>query len=356
MNRGWLRRLRAVFILAAAALAGIPPAIAGAHYQITRFDDLLGWQGGDQKAALAAFVKSCQDISAKPWGPLCKLAETGPDARSFFQMFFLPVVVRPDKTALFTGYFEPVLKGSLYRVGHFKYPIYMKPKNLTPGDPKLTRKAIDAGALEHKGLEIAYVDNPVEAYYLHVQGSGRIDLTNGNQIQVGYAGENGQAYRSAARELVRKGEIPAEEASIQGLKNWFRKNPKKGMEALDYNPSYVFFRRLSIMPGRKDSGRDGPLGALERPLTAGRSIAVDPKYTQMGAPVWIEMGGQNSIRRLVVAQDVGAAIKGPQRADIFYGTGDEAGRRAGRIRNQGRMVVLLPIPIAERLVAGGSGR
>ncbi len=346
-RRTWWNLIQPALLAVAVVAAPASALAASPRYRLIGFDDLIGWTKDNQRAALAAFVKSCDDISAKPWGPLCKLAKTGPDARQFFELFFLPVVVRPDKTALFTGYFEPILKGSLYRVGEYKYPIYMKPPDLKPKDPGLTRKAIDAGALEHKGLEIAYVNDPVGAYYLHVQGSGRINLTNGNQIQVGYAGENGHIYRSAARELVRRGEIPASQASITGLRNWFRKNPKKGLEALEFNPSYVFFRRLGTNPGKT-----GPLGALERPLSAGRSLAIDPKYTQLGAPVWIEMGGQTAMRRLMVAQDVGAAIKGPQRADIFFGTGDTAGQRAGKIHNTGRMVELLPIEIANRLVPG----
>jgi len=341
-----IRQALAAFLI----LIAVAPlsAEAGSNYQALRFDELLGWEDDNHAEALAAFLESCVDINAPEWKPLCVYAATGPDAQFFFETFFIPVVVRPKRKALFTGYFEPVLNGSLYKVGKYQYPIYSMPKSLTPKDPELTRAAIDGGALKYKGLEIAYVDDPVEAYFLHIQGSGRIKLTNGNTIRVGYAGENGHVYRSAPQELVRQGEIPLSQASIGGLREWVRKNPAKGREVLGFNASYVFFRRLEIL-----QADTGPLGALERPLTALRSIAVDPKYTQMGAPVWIEKGGRDVLRRLMIAQDVGSAIRGPQRADIFFGTGIEAGRQAGRVKDRGRMVVLLPIEIANRLAPEG---
>ncbi len=342
-----IRVWRALAIaLGAAVLAA--PAFAGQQYRAIRFDQLLGWKNDDHKGALSAFVNSCQDISGRDWAALCKLAATRPDATTFFESFFVPVVVRPDKTALFTGYFEPILNGSLYKVGKYRYPVYRKPKKLTPRDPGLTRAKIENGALENKGLEIAYVDDPVALYYMHIQGSGIIKLTNGNIIRVGYSGENGHIYRSAAKEMVRRGEISKNKASIKGISAWFQKNPEKGRRALQFNASYVFFRRIGIV-----ASGSGPYGALDRPLIALRSIAVDPKFTQMGAPVWIEKGGRDEMRRLMVAQDVGSAIKGPQRADIFFGTGNDAGQLAGQTRDRGRMVVLLPIAIANRLAPEG---
>ncbi len=337
-------RLAGVILALAGFSIAVTPAFAERRYKTLRFDQLLGWETDDHTAALNTFLDSCPDIRAREWKALCAFAATAPDAKVFFEAFFTPIMASPDRTALFTGYFEPVLNGSLYRVGKYKYPLYKKPKSLTRADPSLTRAAIDNGALKHKGLEIAYVDDPVEAYYLHIQGSGRINLTNGNSIRVGYAGENGHVYRSAARELVRLGEISFAEASIEGIKAWAKRNPEKGLQALQFNASYVFFRQIDTLA--PDSG---PLGALERPMTAMRSIAVDPKFTQMGAPVWVEKGGQGAFRRLMVAQDVGAAIKGPQRADIFFGTGSEAGKLAGKTKDGGRMIMLLPIAIASRL-------
>ncbi len=342
-------------ILAALAIAVASTATAGLaetqrmpRYKALRFDQLLGWEKDDLSAALKAFVISCPDISAREWAPLCAYAAAGPDARTFFETFFTPVLVRPDKNALFTGYFEPQLFGSRKKEGPYQTPVYRMPTQ-TGQDGKLpTRAEIDAGALEGKGLEIAWVSDPVEAYYLHIQGSGKILLADGTSVRVGYAGENGHVYRSAAREMIRQGDITMTEASIEGIRAYVQKNPERGRAFLQHNASYVFFREL------KDHGDDtGPMGALYRPISSMRSIAVDPRYTQMGAPVWIEKGGFSALRRLVVAQDVGSAIKGPQRADIFFGTGDEAGKLAGQTKDGGRMVVLLPNAIARRLTPEG---
>ena len=341
------RKFAAAFAALAITTSAAPLLAGGLHHAI-RFDQLLGWDQDDHEAALSAFLKSCRDIRKTEWKGLCDYAATRPHAKTFFETFFTPIVVRPGSKALFTGYFEPVLNGSLYRQGPYQYPIYAKPKDLTPKDPDLTRAKIDDGALRHKGLEIAYVDDPVEAYFLHIQGSGRIKLSNGNTIRVGYAGENGHVYRSAPGELVRLGEVPGNQASIAGLRNWVRRNPEKGREALQFNASYVFFQRLETL-----TADSGPLGALSRPITPLRSLAVDPRYTQMGAPVWVEKGGRNALRSLMIAQDVGAAIKGPQRADIYFGTGTEAGLAAGQVKDSGRMVVLLPIEIANRLAPEG---
>ena len=341
-------QIAAAILLATTLTVTSNLAWAGPKYKALRFDQLIGWSNDDHKAALTVFANSCEDISASEWKPICSAAATQPHARTFFETFFTPILVRPDATALFTGYFEPVLNGSLYKVGPYQYPVYRKPENLTPADPGLTREAIDNGALKYKGLEIAYVDDPVELYYLQIQGSGRINLTNGNVVRVGYAGENGHVNRSAAAELIRIGELTPDQATIEGVQKWFRENPLKGPKALQFNASYVFFRDIEHL-----SSNSGPLGALERPLTALRSIAVDPRYNQLGAPVWIEKGGKLKIQRLMIAQDVGAAIKGPQRADIFFGTGTLAGKLAGKIKDPGRMVLLLPNAIALRLAPEG---
>lgn len=279
-----------VALVVSLAAVATGPAKAGPNYKAVPFSQLLDWDADDHGSALLAFLDSCEDISVPEWKPLCVFAATKPNARTFFETFFTPVIVRPDRKALFTGYFEPQLNGSLYKMGPYQYPVHKKPKNLEPKDPNLTRAAIGAGALVHKGLEIAYVDDPVELYYLHIQGSGRIKLTNGNIIRIGYAGENGRVYRSAAGELVRQGEISAGNASIEGIRSWVRKNPIKG---------------------------------------------------------------HNAMQRLMVAQDVGSAIKGPQRADIFFGTGAFAGKLAGQTKDSGRMVVLLPHKIAQRLAPEG---
>jgi membrane-bound lytic murein transglycosylase A len=334
--------------LAAVIVAGSAVAVLaqiGPRYHTVGFDDLLGWAEDDHTAALGAFLKSCEDISAREWAPLCTFAADAPDARRFFETFFVPVVVRPAKRALFTGYYEPILDGSRVRQGRFQTPIFAPPR--VPKDEFghwPSRAEIDAGALTGLATPIVWVDDPVAAYYLHIQGSGRVRLRDGSTIRLGYAAENGHIFRSAARELLRLGLISPSAANLTGMRAYYERNPDLGRTALNFNDSYVFFREIGKMPEEH-----GPLGALERPMTAERTIAVDPQFTQMGAPVWIEKGGRDPIRRLMVAQDTGAAIKGPQRADIFFGTGDDAGRQASITRDSGRMVVLLPIDIALKL-------
>jgi membrane-bound lytic murein transglycosylase A len=189
-----------------------------------------------------------------------------------------------------------------------------------------------------RGLEIAWVDDPVELFFLQVQGSGRIRYPDGRVIRIGYGGANGHTYRSVGQELVRRGVYQPHQVSAQVIKNWVRRNPFDGEELLNHNDSYVFFREVSEVPDDK-----GPLGAMNRSITPMRSIAVDPAFTPLGAPVWIEKGGHAPLHRLMIAQDTGSAIKGAQRADVFIGTGDQAGSIAGRIKDSGRMVVLMPI-------------
>ncbi len=343
MRRG-RHQIWACFALVGAILVAAP-SLSDPRFKRVRFDELVGWPQDDHAAALTVFLNSCQDISAPEWAPICQFAKTQKNARTFFELLFTPVLIHPDETALFTGYFEPELRGSRQRTPVYRFPIYKKPPDLIKGQRHFTRQEIESGGLLGRGLEIAWVDDPVEAYYLHIQGSGKITFEDGSSIRVGYAGENGHVYRSAARELIRQGEIPAAQASINGVKSWFRKNPEKGRRALWHNASYVFFREVKGL-----TDKQGPMGALDLPITGLRSIAVDPKYVQMGAPIWVEKGGQHALRRLMIAQDVGSAIKGAQRGDIFFGTGSLAGEQAGNTKNPGRMVVFLPHEIANRLL------
>ena len=241
--------------------------------------------------------------------------------------------------ALFTGYFEPELDGDLYPSARFQYPIYAMPPAAEEIRPWLTRREIlDGEVMRDRGLEIAWVDDPVELFFLQIQGSGRIRLPDGSYLRVGYRGANGHDYRSVGVELVRRGVYEAHQVSADVIKNWVRRNPEDGRELLYHNPSYVFFREVSRVPADK-----GPLGAMNRSITTLRSVAVDPAYVPLGAPVWLEKDGKKPMRRLMVAQDTGSAIKGTQRADVFFGTGDKAGRAAGRLRDPGRMMVLMPI-------------
>jgi membrane-bound lytic murein transglycosylase A len=343
-----IRGLRAV--AAAAALAMITPGGAlGASAEIIRFDDLEGWATDDHAQALSVFLETCPDLDPVDWGPLCALAQTRPDAKSFFEIFFRPVLIGGGQPALFTGYFEPELEGARHPGGRFRTPLYRKPPELPEGEAWVSRAELeDQGLLQGRGLEIAWVDDPVEAFFLQIQGSGRIRLRDGTAIRVGYGGSNGHKYQSIGAELVRRGIYQPHQVSAQVIRNWVKRNPLDGRNLLRHNPSFVFFRVVRGVPAEK-----GPLGAMNRSITPMRTVAVDPAFTPLGAPVWIEKAGKDPLQRLMIAQDTGSAIKGPQRADIFYGTGDAAGRKAGHVRDPGRMVVLLPIDKALALVPGG---
>ena len=309
------------------------------------FSDLSGWAEDDHDAALETFTNTCGDLKDPDWRSLCAAARDQKDARTFFELFFRPVKIEDGHKALFTGYFEPELDGSRYRSARFQYPVYAYPREAR-NKPWLTRRQIaETGALSGRGLEIAWVDDSVELFFLQIQGSGRIRLDEGGVVRVGYAGANGHNYRSIGQELVRRGVYQPHQVSAEVIGNWVRRNPNDGRELLYHNPSYVFFRELKNVPAEK-----GPLGAMNRSLTTMRSIAVDPAFTQLGAPVWIEKGGENPLNRLMIAQDTGSAIKGAQRADVFFGTGYDAGRAAGKLRDPGQMFVLLPIQRAYSLL------
>lgn len=309
--------------------------------QVLGFDDLDGWVADDHQAALTAFRATCDAIAAPDWQTLCAVAAaTGADgasARAFFELFFLPVQVGSGP-ALFTGYYEPELAGSPVRTPRFTTPIYRRPPELVDGQVFHSRSVIETGILRGRGLELAWLDDPVEAYFLQIQGSGRIRMPDGEIIRVGYAGRNGHAYQSVGQEMVRRGLRTIDEVSAQDIKAYVRANPAAGAAMLNINPSYVFFRVIANLPADR-----GPIGAMNRSITAMRTVAVDPAFTPLGAPVWVEKDGTNPLRQLMIAQDTGGAIKGAQRADIFYGTGSAAGDAAGVIKDGGRMVVLLPI-------------
>ncbi|WP_272010187.1 murein transglycosylase A [Roseovarius sp. ZX-A-9] len=332
--------IRAVFAALSFALL-LPAGVVADEttYSVLSFEELNGWEQDDHQKALDAFLVTCPDMKDPDWQSLCALAQQKPNAKGFFELLFRPILISEGDPALFTGYFEPELRGALQPGGRYKYPIYREPPEAKAINPWLTRREIETGTvMQGRGLEIAWVDDPVELFFLQIQGSGRIRLPDGSMIRVGYGGSNGHNYRSIGAELVRRGIYSVHQVSAQVIKNWVRRNPEDGLELLRFNPSYVFFRKLD-----NHASDLGPLGAMNRPVTDGRSIAVDPAYVTLGAPVWIEKGGKRPIRRLMIAQDTGSAIKGSQRADIFFGTGDKAGRAAGRLRDPGRMVVLMPI-------------
>jgi membrane-bound lytic murein transglycosylase A len=339
-----------------------------------RWSSLPGWQVDAVEEAWPALLKSCSALKSRNgWRQVCDRAGSVPTGdrtavRAFFEQQFTPWrVVNADSSdsGLITGYYEPLLRGSRKASAQFRYPIYGVPEDLLTielGDqypqlkglrlrgrlngrkvvPYYDRQMIDAGTPTLAGREIAWTDDALDLFFLQVQGSGRVQLENGELLRVGYADQNGHPYRSIGKWLVDRGELTVGEASLDGIKTWAKNNPDKVRALLDYNPSYVFFREMP-------PGPDGPVGALGVPLTAGRSVAIDPRTVPLGAPLFLATTYPNSdqpLTRLMLAQDTGGAIKGGVRADFFWGFGAEAGRQAGRMRQQGRMWVLLPNGLA----------
>ncbi len=338
--------------------------------QPSAWNEIPGWRDDDPQLAWSAFLTSCSSLKTQPaWQSVCSIAETLPaTARAtlyqFFETRFTPYrVVNPDGTdsGLVTGYYEPLLRGSRKRTANYRYPVYAVPEDLVVIDlaelapelknmrlrgrlegrrvvPYYTREQIEKGAALVAGKEIVWVDDAVELFFLQIQGSGRIKLESGEIVMVGYADQNGHPYRSIGRLLVDRGDLPLERASMQGIKAWAHKNPDKLRDVLNSNASYVFFRELP-------RGLSGPLGALGLPLTARRSVAIDPRFVPLGAPVFLATTWPNStqpLNRLMLAQDTGGAIRGAVRADFFWGFGEEAAAFAGRMRQSGKMWVLLP--------------
>ncbi len=321
-------------------------------------------------------LASCSTLANKPgWQDICAaaLAVDATDTRAvrqFFESRFIPHQVRNlDGTlsGMITGYYEPLLRGSRQRSGPFQTPLHVVPADLLTIDlaslyPELKnlrlRGRVVGGKvvpyhtraeMEQQGLlagkELFWVDNPIEAFFLQVQGSGRVMLDDGSgMVRVAYADQNGHPYRSIGRWLVDKGELTLDQASMQGIKAWALANPGRVQELLNVNPSYVFFKEEKI----SDPSR-GPKGALGVPLTPRRSIAIDPQFIPLGAPVFLSTTQPNSallLRRLMIAQDTGGAIRNPVRADFFWGFGAEAGELAGRMKQPGQLWVLLPAALA----------
>lgn len=251
-------------------------------------------------------------------------------ARAFFERAFLPqVIARP---ALLTGYYEPELEGSAVSTDSFRYPLYAPPEGWTAGRLWHDRTEIEEQDLL-AGRELVWLDSPLDAFLAQVQGSVRVRLSDGRALRLGFAGKNGHPYSSIGKELIRRGALAETNASIAAIRDWAARHPDQLTGLLRTNASFVFFRALDL------PADTGPLGAMGRPVTALRSIAVDPEHIPLGAPVWVEWQGK---AQLMIAQDTGSAIKGPARGDIFFGTGAEAGLQAGALKVEGRLTVLLP--------------
>ena len=346
-----------------------PPKPPAKPLQEARWEDVKGWGADNLAEAHGALLESCGALAKQPaWREACEAARALPAEnaalRAFFETRFRPWrVVNSDESTegLVTGYYEPLLRGSRERSKSFSHAIYGVPDDLLVVDlgelypelknfrlrgrldgrrvvPYWPRAELTPQAPALAGKALLWVADPVELFFLQVQGSGRVELPDGRRVRVGYADQNGHPYQSIGRWLVEQGELKLEDASMQGIQAWARANPKRLNELLNVNPSFVFFRELP------DNG-GGPPGALGVPLTPGRSIAVDPRTVPLGAPVFLattQPASGQPMQRLVLAQDTGGAIKGAVRADFFWGFGAEAGAQAGRMRQRGEMWVLLP--------------
>lgn len=347
MTRGSARR---AVLAGAAALAVLPvPPLPAAAPRRLDFSDLAGWNDADHEPALAVFraalprARDGGPVRREDWGALAAAlaAEAARPARLVFETHFAPALLAPE--AHLTGYYEPEIEGARAPDARRRWPI-----RRPPSDPALLRHSraeIAAGALDGRGLELFWLADRVEAFFLHIQGSGRIRLPDGAIARVGFAGRNAHPYRSISAALKRRGEARAA-GSAGGLRRWLRANPDRAQEIFDENPSYIFFEeRRGLRP------EQGPIGAAGAALTPLVSAAIDPSHHPLGAPLWVEAPVEGFAGRLMVAEDVGAAIKGPGRIDLFFGSGPEAGRRAGRVNARGRLVTLLPRAAADRLGA-----
>jgi membrane-bound lytic murein transglycosylase A len=331
----------------------VPGQVAAARLTPVSWQQVPGWQDDSLIGVTAALRANCSRLARDPrWQRACAAAVQLDDldasaARTFFETYFTPYqFANSDGTldGLVTGYYEPLLHGSRTRHGIYQTALYRWPSGYRAGTPLPPRAQLErSGALD--GNELVWVDDPIEAFFLQVQGSGRIVMEDGSVMRVGFGGTNNQPYRSIGKWLLERGELTPAQATMQGIKAWARENPTRVDALLDTNPRFVFFREMPGSQGDTQSGADGPIGALGVPLTPERSIAVDPSSIPLGTPVFLQTTRPLTnapLNRLVFAQDTGTAIKGGVRADYFWGLGDDAGDLAGKMKQGGRMWLLFP--------------
>lgn len=388
---------RAATVLTAPALAALTflhgcvtpqqpaakPEVATVRFEASSWSQLPGWQADQAHEAWSAFLQSCN--AKRPQPALlnaCTAAKplaikNAEQARAFFEAHFTPYrIVRKEglttaNTGLITGYYEPLLLGSRKPSATFATALYATPDDMLTLElgnvfPELQGKRVrgrlqgkkvlpyyDRAALQNnpslKGKELVWVDSAIDAFFLEVQGSGRVQLNDNSVIRLAYADQNGQPYRSIGRYLVDKGELTLEESSGPAIRRWIQANPTRAQEVLNSNPSVVFFREEHI-----DDPSIGPKGSLGVPLTAGRSVAVDAAFIPLGTPLFLSTTYPTTeapLQRLVMAQDTGGAIKGPVRADLFWGFGANAGESAGLMKQQGELWLLWPRDAELRLPA-----
>jgi membrane-bound lytic murein transglycosylase A len=353
------------------------------HLDEVSFKKIPGWVADNHSEALVAFLKSCGSLKSSSlkiklgeervsidtgdWQTACTAGANVKkgskiESQYFFETHFTPYLVtnNSEPTGMFTGYYEPELQGSWQPSSKYQYPIYGRPKDLVSIDlgtfrsellgtqlagrryknkiiPYHTRAEINGGALKGKQLELLWVDSAIEAFFLHSQGSGQIIFSDGSSVRIGFVGRNGQRYTPIGRELVARKVLNPEQVSLQSIQAWLIANPLAGLKLMEKNKAFIFFRILK---------EKGPVGAQGVVLTPGRSLAVDRKYLPLGLPIWLvttQPGKTNKpLRRLVISQDTGSAIKGPVRGDLFIGHGFKAGRIAGQMKQLGKYYLLLP--------------
>lgn len=353
--------------------ASVPPSAARVDtLRPVSFKELPGWDKDDLRESWPAFMASCDVLVKKiEWKEPCTIARdvnarNEAAIRQFFEAFFVPQQVRNadgSDSGLVTGYYEPLLHGARKRGGAFQTPLFSTPPDLLTIDlasvypalrgmrlrgrlqgnkvvPYPSRaELMKSGSLD--GKELLWVDDPIEAFFLQVQGSGRVQLADsGTIVRLAYADQNGHPYKSIGKYLVDRGDLTLDQASAQGIKTWYAAHPERRQELLNVNPSYVFFKEEQLADPKK-----GPKGALGVPLTPLRSIAIDASILPLGAPVYLsttQPDTSSMLQRLMMAQDTGGAIKGAVRADYFWGFGAQAGEKAGKMKQRGMMWVLLP--------------
>lgn len=352
------------------------------------FEELPGWAGHDHGTALETFRRSASEIldkgsgfsrpvrfggSRESWLKPCRDSMAGQDARRFFESHFRPYRVQDHDhpEGLFTGYFEPVVTGSLMPKPGFDVPLYRKPADLVAvpaaerdrtglsfgrlvdgeARPYFTRREIEQGALSGQGLEIVWLSDWADAFFMQVQGSGRVQLEDGRMIRLTYDGKTGRPYTSIGAVLVESGIIPRDEMSMQAIRRWMSSNPEEARELMWRNESFVFFREVTV-----DRADLGAFGAQHVQLTPRRSLAVDRSLWMFGMPVWLDTvipvdheGGVKTFRQLMISQDTGTAIRGLARGDVYWGMGEEAALIAGHMKSSGTMTVLLPYGVAKEL-------
>lgn len=353
------------------------------------FVDLPGWADDDHLPAFEAFRRSALHVPVKPYrtGSLgvdfasfasayADSRETtvtdGAGARAFFERHFAPAHVSPGEQpeGFVTGFYEPVVAASPVRAGRFTVPLLSRPDDLididdnnrpdgmdpylafarTTGDGPVEyfdREAIEKGALKARGLEIAWLESRVDAFFIHVQGAARLEMSDGSSRRVTYAAKSGQRFTGIGRVLADLDEIPLADVTMQSIRAWLAANPDRVDDILRTNRSYIFFREAAV-----DDPGLGPVAAAKVPLTPGRSVAVDRLLHTFGTPFHIDAPsltafGDGGFRRLMIAQDTGSAITGPARGDLFAGSGDAAGEVAGVVRNAADFYALLPRPLLE---------